>query len=142
MLSYCQWRVKSEISSMYILPDAPVMHDFEMAFSCESSFDQIRFFTVIRAFKSQHFQKFCFDFVLFVSKGFPESLLFFCASRSCSEAQSNPLCAPCLFLSSFSLDGVQPDCNQATEQPSTSFENQFQKNREPPGAVKNLPQVF
>ena len=69
--------MESEISSMYILPDAPVMHDFEMAFSCESSFDQIRFFTVIRAFKSQHFQKFCFDFVLFVSKGFPESLLFF-----------------------------------------------------------------
>ena len=69
--------MESEISSMYILPDASVIHDFEMAFSCESSFDQIRFFTVIRAFKSQHFQKFCFDFVLFVSKGFPESLLFF-----------------------------------------------------------------
>ncbi len=66
--------MESEISSMYVLPDAPVMYDFEMAFSCESSFDQIRFFTVIRALKSQQFQEFCFDFVL-MFLGFPPFFL-------------------------------------------------------------------
>lgn len=78
------------------------------------------------------FSKVLFWFCFVGFKRFPRVFAFFLCFSICSEAQSNPLCAPCLFLSSFSLGGVQPDCNQATEQPSTSFENQFQKNGKPP----------